>query len=234
MMALHLTTAPAIEPVTVEEVRYFLRIDSDPGEDDALIGSLITAARQEAEKITRRQLITATWEMRLDEFPCGDWGIFSGPPYDYGRPSRNELIPGRGESQTIYLPMPPLQSIAAVFPETLGGISYLDSGGTEQDLVEDIDYLVDTYSEPARITPAFGMVWPTTYPVPGAVRIVFKAGYGDDATSVPMAIKNWIKAMVGSMWENRETMVISPTTLTMVNLGFLDGLLDNYRVFGLE
>jgi len=204
-MALKLITAPTVEPVSLEEARLFLRIDSDPGEEDALIASMITAARQEAEKITRRQLITATWELRLDYFP-----------------------------ETIYLPMPPLQSVAPIAPVVIGGVKYLDAAGVEQTLTENTDYLVDTYSEPGRITPAYGEVWPPIYPVPNAVRIVYKAGYGDAATSVPAAIKNWIKAMVGSLWENRETAVVTPSTLTLVNLGFLDGLLDNYRVFGVD
>ena len=204
-MALKLITAPVIEPISLEEARLFLRIDSDPGEEDGLIGSMITAARQEAEKITRRQLITATWELRLDCF-----------------------------SETIYLPMPPLQSVSPISPVTVGGVKYLNTAGVEQILTENTDYLVDIYSEPGRITPAFGQVWPPTYSVPNAVRIVFKAGYGDAATAVPAAIKNWIKAMIGSMWENRETVVISPSTLILVNLGFLDGLLDNYRIFGME
>jgi len=125
--------------------------------------------------------------------------------------------------ETIYLPMPPLQSVAPIAPVVIGGVKYLDAAGVEQTLTENTDYLVDTYSEPGRITPAYGEVWPPIYPVPNAVRIVYKAGYGDAATSVPAAIKNWIKAMVGSLWENRETAVVTPSTLTLVNLGFLDG-----------
>lgn len=45
---------------------------SDATEDD-LLTTLITTARQYVEAITRRQLITATWDAFLDEFPDGDY-----------------------------------------------------------------------------------------------------------------------------------------------------------------
>lgn len=223
-MALKLITPPAIEPIALADMMNFSRIDTDA--DVITMEAMITAARQEAEKITRRQLITATWELRLDRFPCADWGILSGPLHNYGRTTRNELIPGRGHSQTIFLPMPPLQSIIT--------LKYLDSGGTERTLIENTDFLVDIYSEPARITPNFGYVWPPTYLVINAVRIVFVAGYGDEDTDVPESIRTYIKAAAGTLYENRELFLAVPGTAGLVSIAFLEGLLDNYRVFGME
>jgi uncharacterized phiE125 gp8 family phage protein len=46
-----------------------IRYASDATEDN-LLTALITAAREQAEAITHRQLITATWDASLDEFPC--------------------------------------------------------------------------------------------------------------------------------------------------------------------
>lgn len=220
-MALKLITPPATEPIALSDMMNFSRIDVDA--DVITMQAMITTAREEAEKITRRQLITATWEYRLDHFPGGCF-IGSGPNnfFDYSK----KLIPGRGQSDAIYLPMPPLQSVTSV--------KYLDYANVEQTLVEDTDYLVDTYSEPARITPRYGMVWPVTYPVVGAVRIRFVAGYGNNDTDVPQSIRNWISAMAGTLYENRETVFVAPNTVNMVELKFLDGLLDNYRVHMLE
>ena len=59
--------APTVEPLTSAETKLHLRVEIT--EDDALIGNLIKAARQYAEEYTRRQLITATWKLYLDEFP---------------------------------------------------------------------------------------------------------------------------------------------------------------------
>jgi uncharacterized phiE125 gp8 family phage protein len=80
-----LTTAPAVEPVTTSEAKSHLRVDY--ADDDTLIGTLITAARQMVEAITRRALITQTWDLWLDAFP--------------------------GEAH-IEIPLPPLQSITSI------------------------------------------------------------------------------------------------------------------------
>ena len=64
-----LVTAPAVEPVTLAEVKLHLRIDDNA--DDVLLGALITAARQHAEHDTRRALVTQTRKLVLDEFPSG-------------------------------------------------------------------------------------------------------------------------------------------------------------------
>jgi uncharacterized phiE125 gp8 family phage protein len=63
-LRLKLKTAPAAEPVTLEEAKNHLRVDT--AEDNALISSLITAARDLAERATRRAFITQTWQMFFD------------------------------------------------------------------------------------------------------------------------------------------------------------------------
>ncbi len=66
-MRLKLKTAPAVEPITLDEAKLHLRVDS--ADDNALITALITTARQLAEKETHRVFITQTWEMYLDYAP---------------------------------------------------------------------------------------------------------------------------------------------------------------------
>lgn len=68
-MALRQTVPPETEPVTLEEMKEHLRLDG--AEEDALIESLIASARQYAEALTCRQLVTATWRLTLDAFPAG-------------------------------------------------------------------------------------------------------------------------------------------------------------------
>jgi uncharacterized phiE125 gp8 family phage protein len=71
-MKITLYTAPAIEPITLDELKVHLRFDSDPPPDnveDALLTDMIAAARQHVEDVTRRQLLTATWDYFLDQFP---------------------------------------------------------------------------------------------------------------------------------------------------------------------
>ena len=67
-MSLSLITPPTVEPVSLAEAKLHLRVDFD--DDDALIESLISAARVAAETLTGRQSCTARWIRTLDGFPC--------------------------------------------------------------------------------------------------------------------------------------------------------------------
>ena len=68
-MSFKLITRPAVEPITVQEARDHLRVDST--QEDALISELISAARQYIEESTRRPLITQSWTYYADCF-AGD------------------------------------------------------------------------------------------------------------------------------------------------------------------
>jgi len=57
-MRVDLVTAPSVEPVTLDEMKLYLKVDTDA--DDSYITSLIKAARISAEEITRRAFITQT------------------------------------------------------------------------------------------------------------------------------------------------------------------------------
>lgn len=65
-MGLTLVTAPAVEPVSLQEAKDHLRVDH--ASDDALIEALIAAARRQAENITGLRLVAQTWRWTLDGF----------------------------------------------------------------------------------------------------------------------------------------------------------------------
>jgi uncharacterized phiE125 gp8 family phage protein len=106
-------------------------------------------------------------------------------------------------------------------------VRYLDMGGLWQ-IMPSTDYVVESSSEPARITPAFGKIWPPTLPQIGSVEILFDAGYAD-ATKVPDGIKRWMLLRVGSLYQHREEMSVLPAG-RIDPLPFVDSLLDPYRV----
>jgi len=66
-LRLKLKTAPTVEPITLDEAKLHLKVDS--ADDNALISALITTARQLAERETKRAFITQTWQMYLDVAP---------------------------------------------------------------------------------------------------------------------------------------------------------------------
>ncbi|MFP3945020.1 MAG: head-tail connector protein [Alphaproteobacteria bacterium] len=80
-----LVTPPAVEPVTLDEAKAYLRVET--ADEDALITRLIAAARHAAERATGRAFITQGWRMTLDRWPS---------------------------SRVIELPFPPLQSVDTV------------------------------------------------------------------------------------------------------------------------
>ena len=204
-MPLQLVTPPSEEPVSLWEAKLHLRVDFD--EDDMLIASLITAARQAAETLTGRQFTTARWKQVLDCFP--------GPSL-MGAPSGQTFsLPGHA----ILLFKTPVQSVVS--------INYLDMGSALQ-VMPAATYTVDTACEPARITPVFGQIWPISLPQIGAVNITFDAGYGAPE-DVPEGIKSWIKIRVGSLYAHREEMSVLNRG-RIDPLPFIDGLLDPYKV----
>lgn len=75
-MTLILITPPTVEPLTAVDVREHLHIDDTVTDED--FAGWIAAAREEAEQLTGRALITQTWERVLHTFPPA--GIELGMP----------------------------------------------------------------------------------------------------------------------------------------------------------
>jgi len=105
----------------------------------------------------------------------------------------------------IELPRPPLIEVTS--------IKYLDTAGVEQTWTN-TNYIVTGVAEAGGrgcIEPAYGISYPSTYPVPDAVRIVFKAGYGA-AGAVPQGIKDALGRYIAEAYQNRERPDFSAAT----------------------
>lgn len=98
------------------------------------------------------------------------------------------------DDDVLYVPLPRLVSVTS--------ISYVDTDGVTQTW-NSTNYLVDAKSEPARITPAYGVSWPTTRGQVNAVTMRFVAGYGA-AVDVPQTIKQAMLLIIGHLYEHRE------------------------------
>lgn len=95
-MQLFLKTAPIQEPLTLEEVKTYLRISSD--QEEEYLSSLITSARAYVENATGRALLKQKWVMQIK------------PPY----PRVSPLIKCERENLEIDLPYPPLLEVESV------------------------------------------------------------------------------------------------------------------------
>lgn len=99
-----------------------------------------------------------------------------------------ELILDDFPAGEIELIMPGVQEILTV--------KYIDAAGVEQTL-SDTTYTLGEDSIIADLYwlyPAQDVAWPATQASANAVRIQFKAGYGDAAANVPQDIRLWIIA----------------------------------------
>jgi hypothetical protein len=157
-------TQPITEPITLDQAHQQLVLNSTFTDDDALITALITAARQYAEKYTRRAFFTQQWQLTLDHFPAY---IYSGTINPALRRDWNYYA-GIWNGVTIALPKPKCISVDS--------ITYIDLTGTQQTL-DPSTYVVDLNSTPARIVPAPGLYWPlNTLYIPGSVAVTFTCG----------------------------------------------------------
>jgi uncharacterized phiE125 gp8 family phage protein len=62
-----LLSGPALEPVTLDEAKAYLRVEHD--DDDDIIAALIAGARVHVQAQTRRALITQSWRLIRDAWP---------------------------------------------------------------------------------------------------------------------------------------------------------------------
>lgn len=79
-MSLVQTIAPSTEPVSLDEAKAHCNVETDVTEDDTFFDGLIAAARESCEARTRRQLVSATFVLRLSGFPCEDVIELPKPP----------------------------------------------------------------------------------------------------------------------------------------------------------
>jgi uncharacterized phiE125 gp8 family phage protein len=130
-MALVMTAAPAAEPISLAEAKAHLRIDAD--DEDALLTSLIAAARMFVERTLSLALITESWSLYLDGWP---------------------------RSGTIALPLHPVQTVTAVrIYDPDDAPTVVDSDTYSVDVLSDPGRLVVSAGSgqlaPARLLNAF-------------------------------------------------------------------------------
>ena len=104
-------TEPSDYPVSLDEAREHLKIPSEDTGENSLLHLMIQAATDTAEKVTRRCLLSRSYELGLDSFPSG---------------------------REIELPKPPLVSVTSIKyldgdgnEQTLSSTAYTVDTGTK-------------------------------------------------------------------------------------------------------
>lgn len=203
MQGLTCTAAPAEEPVSLAAAQAHLRLDA--GAEADVLAALIAGAREVAETLTGRALVTQSWRLSLDS-----WSEGAGVAGD--------LAARRCGRIAFPLPKPPLISVDSVKTYDLdGGAATWDAGA----------YFVDRAAVPGRIVRLRGAPWPVPARPLGGIEIAFTAGYGG-AGAVPAALRQAILLLVAHWFENREP--VPPRTFGTPVPAAVYGLLAPYRV----
>ena len=167
-MALNLITPPTLDAVSLAEFKEQLRVDiGDTSQDNVLIGHL-KAGQSFVEGFLNRKCMQQTWALLIDFFPgyidLKLAGARVSSPFVSG--SNAVLV---GIRYAIVLEFPPVQSIL--------NFEYQDANGNVTVMNPGTDYIIDIQSNPARLTPPFGKMWPVARVVVNAVQIQYTVGY---------------------------------------------------------
>jgi uncharacterized phiE125 gp8 family phage protein len=210
------TSQPVVEPVTLAQAKVQLALPITFADDDSLITALIVAARNYVEKKMKRSIFNRTMEYYLDQFPLawifGNHGPFNGQ-FTYLNRYNRQI--------EIRLPQPGAVSVQSII--------YFDSNMTEQTL-DPSTYYVDVKSEPARIRPTQGNIWPiANLYTPNAVTIAFTSGtWGDGVTvnNCPQAVCQAMLLLISYWYFHRSSAETNPPKAIEDGV---DALLSGYK-----
>jgi uncharacterized phiE125 gp8 family phage protein len=207
-MALLTLVEPQYLPVTLTQVKQWLRIDDDIIDQDEVLTLLIRTMTRYAENRTGRAFMQRQLRLVL--------------------PAAQTFVIEGAISTGFELPMPPLVSVEL--------ITYIDADGIETVLsAEDYDVLFEF--TPSYVVPSYQVTWPSTRASPRAWQIDYTAGYAagspgdetDQQTAMPPQFVTWMHARIATLYEQREQ-IITGTIVATLPHAFADGLLDDLIV----
>ena len=176
-MSLTLLEPPKSEPVTLEEVKVFLRLETH--EEDELLHHLVRTGRQAVEACTARALISQSWRFQVSLAYClslSDSSYLSG-------------VRSRG-AKGLELPRSP-------FIQLLERPKLINGYGTH----DVANYRMDTAGRIAKIH--FSNLYDSAFQDHSMIQVDFKAGYGDTPDTVPDPLRQAILMMVAELYEKR-------------------------------
>jgi uncharacterized phiE125 gp8 family phage protein len=184
-----LVTGPAQEPVSVSELCAHLELDASAARNQSDAADLIADARTLVEEYTGLALINQSWRLTLDNWPAGREAWWDG----VRQMAAQELYTMAQSS--LSLPRYPLVSITSC--------TVYDEASNAAAVTVASVFDVDAYSKPGRLTLRRGAVWPVALRASNAIEIVYLAGHGEQASSVPGPLKRAVKNLAAYMHAKR-------------------------------
>ena len=149
-------TGPAVEPLTVAEAKLHLRVDIS--DDDAYIGTLITAAREWVENYLDRTLITTQLILRAAEFPTEELELARPPMVASGTATAVVITYTLADTTTATLSTALYRVDRTTTP---GNVAPIINGTWPSDVIEDANAVAVTY---------WAGYGPTSASVPATIR----------------------------------------------------------------
>lgn len=179
-------TRPTVYPVAISDLKPYLRVDGCA--DDRLIQQYLEAATDAIEQYCGRYFISTTVELTMDGFVCSgnDRSLHDG----FYEGHKASFI---GQSGEFDLPFRPVQSVTSI-------TTYDEDNAAS--VFDPSSYNLDQTS--GRVYLNTGATWPTSLRDRAGIKVVYVAGYGATAASVPAAIKQAIMMHVAKMYECRD------------------------------
>lgn len=185
MAGLKIHTEPTQEPLTLQEVKEYLRVEDNT--DERNLRPLIESARRLVEEHLNRTLMQTTYQQFLDSFDEHEdplWeGVRQGPYLNYYK-------------NYIDLVKSPVISVTHIK-------TYQDDDTATTMAAS--KYYVDNAREPSRIVLRSGETFPTALRVANAIEIQYVAGY-TSPYQVPEPIRLAILQIIAHMYEHRGDM----------------------------
>ena len=185
MAGITVSTEPTAEPLSLQEVKEYLRVEDST--DERVVQPLIIAARQFAENYMKRSLMQQTITLFIDALTDQEEylheGMRTAPDLNYYK-------------NYITLPRSPVQSVTSV--------KTFDDNDTATTFAA-TKYYVDTTREPARIVLRTGETFPTALRVANAIEVIYVVGYAS-AFAIPEPIRIGMLQHIAYMYEHRGDM----------------------------
>lgn len=213
MAGLTTITEPSRQPLEVQDVRNYLKLDSN--HDEIYVRTLIGGATKFAENYTGRALINRRMKLSLDSISEIEQELWEGVAIGADIVVR---------SRSIELPSSPVSVVHSV--------KIYDDADVAT-TVSTSKYYSDTVSTPARVTLRNGESWTDVGSAmrhANAIEVEYTAGYGESPLNVPEPIRLAMYQYIAFLYEHRGEFERYPAPTMPVTIA---DLLHPYKIVGI-
>lgn len=216
-------TPPANEPIALAQAKAYARSYSTW--EDAMMGDMITEARQLAEQYTGRILVTSTllWTIQLRaDYMAYTGAVGLGGGFGFGGFGAGSPMGGMYWPERLELPVSPVQGINSI---TVRGADQTDT------VIDPSVYDLDSELDPGLLRLRYYDIiqaYPAVILPLQHVQVSLTAGYGGPEynEAIPAPILRAIYIMIAYLYRNRG--VVNEDTPGVPDVFYT--LLDNYRI----